>query len=53
MHAFFQIVCWDEKSFYVEQQIVRNRDNFVCAIVIARQSLMFLSPAQVRVSRSL
>lgn len=34
-----KVVCWDEKAFYVEQSFI-NEDNFVCAIAIAKQSLV-------------
>ncbi|KAL5011726.1 hypothetical protein ScPMuIL_010277 [Solemya velum] len=43
------LVYWDEKSFYVEHQIVRQRDNFVCAVNISENAVVpsALTPQQV------
>lgn len=47
--SIFQLVYWDEKSFYVEHQIVRQRDNFVCAVNISENAVVpsALTPQQV------
>ena len=39
VHLQSKILYWDEKAFYVEQRLI-NEDNFVCATVIAKQSVI-------------
>ena len=34
-----KILYWDQKAFYVEQRFL-NEENFVCAVVLAKQSLV-------------
>ena len=43
----FQIVCWDEKAFYVEQRFERCKDNFTCAILYAKQNFVDISPGEI------
>ncbi|XP_060070197.1 protein THEM6-like [Ylistrum balloti] len=42
-----KVIFWDEKAFYLEQQVLRQPDNFVCAVVICKQSVIGCSPASV------
>ena len=35
-----RVLAWDEKSLYIEQKFLRFSDNFVCAIVLVKQSLV-------------
>ncbi|KAI8507675.1 Thioesterase super member 6 [Branchiostoma belcheri] len=42
-----KILCWDDKSFYVEQRLESLRDNFICAIVYCKQAVLRTSPARV------
>ena len=49
LSRLLQILCWDAKSFFVEQKIIRNSDGFVCAIVLARQAITDHSPKDVSV----
>ncbi|OWF44227.1 protein THEM6-like [Mizuhopecten yessoensis] len=39
-----KVIFWDEKAFYVEQQILRQPDDFVCAVIICKQSVIGCSP---------
>ncbi|XP_007902634.1 protein THEM6 [Callorhinchus milii] len=39
-----KILCWDEKAFYVEQEFISRRDNFVCATMLCRQNVLRSSP---------
>jgi hypothetical protein len=40
-------VYWDDRAFYVEQQFVRTRDNFICAVNIVKQQMIGISPSIV------
>ena len=42
-----RIVCWDSSAMYVEQRIVRSSDDFICAIVLCKQSFTGVTPDQV------
>lgn len=35
-----KVLAWDEKSLYIEHTFHRSKDNFVCAIVMVKQSLV-------------
>lgn len=37
MNLCVQVLCWDERSFYVEQRIERVTDRFICSIVLLKQ----------------
>lgn len=39
----FQLVYWEDKHFYVEQQFVSLTDNFVRAVVLSRQTVTGLT----------
>ena len=39
IHLFIQVLCWDDRAFYVEQRIERAGDRFICAIVILKQTV--------------
>lgn len=43
----FQVLCWDEKSVFIEHQFVTPSDNFVCAIVIGRTQILNCSAEEV------
>lgn len=43
----FQIVYWDEKTLFIEQQFIGLRDNFVHAIVLSRQSTIGLNVIEI------
>lgn len=34
------MLCWDEKSIFVEHQFITPSDNFVCAIVVGRTQIL-------------
>lgn len=34
-----QLVWWDEKAIYIEQQFITLGNNFVCAIAMSKQAL--------------
>jgi len=34
-----QVLCWDDRAFYIEQKVERASDNFICAIVILKQTI--------------
>jgi hypothetical protein len=36
----FQLVYWDDKSIYLEQQFVTLRDGFVRAVVLSKQNIV-------------
>lgn len=36
---YFQLVWWDEKAIYIEQQFISLGDNFVRAIAMSKQCL--------------
>ena len=36
-NLYMQVLCWDDRAFYVEQRVERASDNFICAIVILKQ----------------
>ncbi|XP_066287796.1 protein THEM6-like [Branchiostoma lanceolatum] len=42
-----KVLCWDNKAFYVEQRLESLRDNFICAIVYCKQTMIRVSPAKV------
>lgn len=42
-----QVLCWDDRAFYLEQQYVRQRDDFVMAILLVKQVLVNLRPQDV------
>ena len=42
-----QVLCWDDKAFYVEQRFVRSRDNFVMAIALLKQTLLNVTPGEI------
>ncbi|XP_033742306.1 protein THEM6-like [Pecten maximus] len=42
-----KVIFWDEKAFYLEQQVLRQTDNFVCAVIICKQSVIGCSPASL------
>ena len=42
-----QVLCWDEKAFYVEQRFIRPEDGFVLAIYIVKQNVTKIAPAAV------
>ncbi|XP_059820291.1 protein THEM6-like [Hypanus sabinus] len=50
LHLFEQfrirsrILCWDEKAFYIEQELISCRDDFVCATMLCRQNVLYSSP---------
>ncbi|XP_078600770.1 protein THEM6-like [Branchiostoma floridae x Branchiostoma japonicum] len=46
-----KILCWDDKAFYVEQRVESLKDNFICAIVYCKQSVLRVSPAKVAEAR--
>jgi hypothetical protein len=35
----FQLIYWDDKSIYLEQQFVTLRDGFVRAVVLSKQNI--------------
>lgn len=37
---FFQIIYWDEKSFFMEHRFITPSDGFIRAIAICRQRLL-------------
>lgn len=37
---FFQLVYWDDKSFYLEQRIIRSSDNFLMAVNYSCQTVL-------------
>ncbi|CAH1268202.1 THEM6 [Branchiostoma lanceolatum] len=43
----FRVLCWDDKAFYVEQRLESLRDNFICAIVYCKQTMIRTSPSKV------
>ena len=43
----FQIVCWDEKAFYIEQKFQRCKDDFICAIMYAKQNFVDVTPGEI------
>lgn len=36
--AFFQLIYWEDKHFYIEQQFISLTDNFIRAVVISKQT---------------
>ncbi|XP_071124723.1 protein THEM6-like [Mytilus edulis] len=42
-----KLVYWDDRSFYLEQQFIRTRDDFVCAVNIVKQTMIGCSPALI------
>lgn len=36
----FQLVYWDEKALYLEQQFITLNDNFVRAIALSKQNIV-------------
>ena len=42
-----QVLCWDEKSFYVEQRFEQSKDRFVMAVVLLKQTLKGVMPSEV------
>ncbi len=42
--AMFQLLCWDEKSFYMEHRFERQRDNFINAIVVLKVTVTGSTP---------
>lgn len=43
----FQIVYWDQKTIFIEQQFVGLRDNFIHAVVLSRQSTIGLNVPEI------
>lgn len=37
--AFLQLIYWEDKHFYVEQQFISLTDNFIRAVVLSRQTV--------------
>lgn len=35
-----KVLCWDEKSIFIEHQFVTPGDDFVCAIVVGRTQIL-------------
>ncbi|XP_023930435.1 protein THEM6-like [Lingula anatina] len=42
-----KILWWDEKAFILEQKIERTQDDFVCAIMLAKQSVVNSTPEKL------
>ncbi|KAK3099328.1 hypothetical protein FSP39_002710 [Pinctada imbricata] len=42
-----KIIYWDEKAFYVNQHFIRARDNFICAVNIAKMATIGTTPANI------
>ncbi|XP_069129391.1 protein THEM6-like [Argopecten irradians] len=42
-----KVIFWDEKAFYMEQQVIRQRDNFICAVVMCKQAVIGQSPVSL------
>lgn len=38
---------WDDKAFYLEQRWVRNKDGFIMAVALLKQSMSGATPAQI------
>lgn len=36
--AFFQLIYWEDKHFYIEQQFISLTDNFIRAVVLSKQT---------------
>ena len=34
-----QVLCWDDKAFYLDQRFVRRKDGFVMAVVLLKQTI--------------
>lgn len=43
----FQIVCWDDKSVFMEHRFVTPSDNFINAIVVCRQRIIDANAEEV------
>lgn len=46
-NLFLQIVYWDEKTLFIEQQFIGLKDNFVHAVVMSRQSTIGLNVPEI------
>ncbi|XP_018980427.1 protein THEM6-like [Cyprinus carpio] len=42
-----RIVCWDEKSFYLEQRFVSCKDGMVSAVMFCKQNVLRSSPDKI------
>ncbi|XP_028971716.1 protein THEM6 isoform X1 [Esox lucius] len=42
-----RIVAWDDKSFFVEQQFVSQRDGFISAVMLCRQNVLRSNPESI------
>ncbi|XP_052793126.1 protein THEM6-like [Mya arenaria] len=42
-----KVIYWDDTAFYVEQQFIRTKDNFVCFVSILKQTLVGIKPDEV------
>lgn len=43
----FQIVYWDDKTLFIEQQFIGLKDNFIHAVVLSRQSTIGLNVSEI------
>ncbi|KAJ8297719.1 hypothetical protein KUTeg_024250 [Tegillarca granosa] len=39
-----KILYWDDRAIYLEQQIVRNKDDFICAVNICKMCVIGCTP---------
>lgn len=46
-NIFLQIVYWDEKTMYLEQQFVSLKDGFIRAVVLSKQNVIGMNFSEV------
>ncbi|ESP01812.1 hypothetical protein LOTGIDRAFT_97270, partial [Lottia gigantea] len=42
-----KVVYWDERSFYMEQKLIRTQDQFICSIALIKQVVLGATPADL------
>ncbi|XP_028831878.1 protein THEM6 [Denticeps clupeoides] len=42
-----RIVTWDDKSFYVEQRFISQKDGFISAVMLSRQNVIRSTPEKI------
>lgn len=43
----FQVLCWDEKSIFIEHKFITRNDDFVCAVAVGRTQILDCSAEEI------